>query len=270
MPTYKGRLFTRERVYVTGPRMEVQVYPVFQPPGVRRRRARESSELQKRINERNSISMLTRIAYLNFTEKDLALHLTYRENPGSIEEAERLLNNFIKKVRRRYRKLGVEMKFIKRTERGKTGGHIHHHLFITGGMDRDELEDLWPHGRCNSRRLQFEGDGIDGLAAYIAGSGKNGKNGKPLRDTYRRWSCSRNCLRPEPEITDGRLDLDSAEELGEAAAQGLGYNIFEQLYPGWECVSCEGIRNETNRGWYTYAVLRRKRPANRPGGGSQT
>lgn len=257
MRKYKGRLFTRERVIVTGPRMEVQVYPVFQPPGVRRKKCRESSEIQKRINERNSRLALTRIAYLNFTEKDLALHLTYRDEPESTEAAERILDNYIKRVRRRYAKLGIELKYIKRTERGKTGGRIHHHLFLTGGMDRDALEDLWGHGRCNSRRLQFEGDGIDGLAAYIAGAGKSG-HAKPLRDTFRRWSCSKNCIRPVAEITDGRMDNDAADALGEAAEQGLGYNVFESLYPGWECVSVEACRNEFNRGWYTYAVMRRR------------
>ena len=79
-----------------------------------------------------------------------------------------------------------------------------------------------------------------------------------MRDTFRRWSCSKNCARPEEETVDGRFDMDAADALGEAAEQGLGYNIFEELYPGWECVSCEGIRNEMNRGWYTYAVLRRR------------
>ncbi len=252
MRKYKGRLFTRERIIVTGDRMEVMVYPVFQPPGIRRKKCRESSEIQKRINERNSVRMLTRIAYLNFSEKDLALHLTYAKEPESIEEAERLLSNFIKRLRRRYRKAGIEPKIIRRTERGKQNGRVHHHLFLTGGLDRDEIEELWGNGRCNSRRLQFEGDGLDGLAAYIAGQGK------PMRDTYRRWSCSRNCIRPEEEVVDGRFDLESADALGEAAEQGLGYNIFEELYPGWECMSCEGVRNEMNRGWYTYAVLRRR------------
>ena len=251
MRKYTGRMFTRERIIVTGVRMDVMVYPVFQPPGVRRGRCRESTEIQKRINERNSIRMLTRIAYLNFTEKDLALHLTYAKEPESIEDAERMLDNFIKKLRRRFKKAGIDMKYIKRTERGKTNGRVHHHLFLTGGLDRDQIEDLWGNGRCNSRRLQFDGDGLDGLAAYIAGKGK------PMRDTFRRWSCSKNCDRPTEEIVDGRFDLDAADALGEAAEQGLGYNIFEELYPGWECISCEGIKNETNRGWYTYAVMRR-------------
>jgi len=255
MRKYKGRLFTRERVIVTGPRMEIQIYPVFQPPGVRRKKCRESSEIQKRINERNSRNALTRIAYLNFSQADLALHLTYSAEPENVEAAERILDNYIKRIRRRYRKLGIELKYIKRTERGKTG-RVHHHLFLTGGIDRDELEALWGHGRCNSRRLQFEGDGIDGLAAYISGAGKTKE--KRQRETFRRWSCSKNCLRPEEEIVDGRMDNDAADALGEAAEMGLGYNVFEDLYPGWECVSVEAVRNELNRGWYTYAVMRRR------------
>ena len=252
MGRYKGRRFTRERIIVAGDRMEVSVYPVFQNPGQRRSRCRESSEVQKRLNERNSWNQLTRIAYANFSERDLVLHLTYEQEPESMEEGSRMLDNYLKKLRRRYQKAGIEMKYIKRTERGAKSGRVHHHLFLTGGIDRDEIEQLWSHGRCNSRRLQFGDDGIDGLSSYIAGAGK-------LRDTYRRWSCSRNCVRPVEEIRDGNMAMDEADDLGEAASVGLAGDTLEMLYPGWECVRCEGIKNEMNQGWYTYAILRRKR-----------
>lgn len=248
---YSGRLFTRERIIVSGDRMEVSVFPVFQKPGQRRAKSRPSSEIQAKLNEKNSIHSAIRVAEANFHQGDYALHLTYEEEPETMADARRMLDNFLKRLRRLYRKAGVELKYMKRTEKGKKAGRVHHHLYITGGVDRDRIEELWGQGRCNSRRLQFGKDGIEGLTAYIAGEGKP-------RDTYRRWSCSRNCVRPEPEEYDGRMDNEAADDLGEAASMGLGYNVFESLYPGWECVHCEGVKNETNKGWYTYAVLRRR------------
>lgn len=254
MKSYKGRTFIRERIVVAGNRMEVMVYPVFQPPGARRSRCRPTREIQQRINERNSINQGVRIAEANFGSGDYALHLTYGTEPGGIEEAERCLANYVRRLKRLYQREEKELRWMKRTETGKTTGRVHHHLFISGGVDRDRIEALWGQGRANTTRIQVGQDGIEGLARYIAGEGKK-------KETFRRWSCSRNCVRPEVEEIDGRMDMEAAAALGEAAEQGLGCNIFEQLHPGWDCVSCEGVRNEMNRGWYTYAVLRRRKEA---------
>jgi len=248
---YKGRIFTREKIIQYGDRLEISIYPVFQRPGIRRSKCRESTEIQRRLNERNSVMNAIRVANANFSERDLAMSLTYATEPESMEEANRILDNFLRKLRRRYAKLGIELKYMKRTEKGKKEGRIHHHLYLTGGMDRDDIERLWGLGRCNTRRLQFGEDGIDGLTAYMAGSGK-------ARETYRRWSCSRNCVHPEPENIDGRMDAEEADDLGEAAEQGLGGNLLEELYPSYECIHIEGQKNEINRGYYTYAILRRR------------
>ena len=282
---YSGRLFTRETVWVTGDRMEIHVYPVFQKPGKRRAKSKSSSEVQARLNERNSMNEAIRVAEANFGPGDYALHLTYAKEPESIEEAQRLLGNFLRRLARRYRKAGLVLKWLKRTETGKKNGRVHHHLLISGGLGRDEIESLWEHGRANSRRLQFDRtEGIESLVKYITGKKKatghraraTGKSeagdagdglprscaprndGTGERDTYRRWSCSRSCVRPQPEQHDGRMTMEAADELGAAAEEGRGYAVFEELYPGWECVECTGMKNEINKGWYTYAVLRRR------------
>ena len=60
---------------------------------------------------------------------------TFRTESGKKHEAfpgscKRI--RYRKKLRRRYKKLGIELKYIKRTERGKESGRVHHHLFLTG------------------------------------------------------------------------------------------------------------------------------------------
>ena len=101
---YQGRTFIRESVYVCGNYMDADIYPVFQKPGRRRSRCKPTSEIQRRLNQKNAEKRLTRLVHTNFTEDDVALHLTYRpgEEPETKEGAQRDLQNYIRRLKRRY------------------------------------------------------------------------------------------------------------------------------------------------------------------------
>lgn len=249
---YQGRTFARETAYICGDYMDADIYPVFQQAGRRRRRSRPSSAIQERLNARNAERRFIRLANLNFTAGDYALHLTYRQQPENAGEAMRLVRNYIRRINRRRAKAGLSpAKYLLTTERGKKSGRVHHHLIISGGLSRDEMEDVWGLGTANCLRLQFDAEeGIAGLGAYITKE----------RAMYKRWSGSRNLEQPEPIQRDGALNMDELEELGEAAEAGLGYNMLERLYPGWRCVECVGEKNKVNRGWYIRARLIRLPP----------
>ena len=154
---YRGRTFNRERVYVCGDYLDGDIYPVFQKPGERRKRCRPTSEIQKKLNQRNAAKRLTRIVHMNFTSRDLALHLTYdpAHTPESAEDALRIVQNYLRTLKRRYRKIGVEFKYILSTEKGGRGGRIHHHLIISGGLDRAPPESPRGPGYANSKRLRL-------------------------------------------------------------------------------------------------------------------
>ena len=83
---YTGRTFNRESVYVCGDYMDGDIYPVFQAPGKRRSRCKPTSEIQQKLNQKNAEKKLTRLVHSNFTEDDIALHLTYR--PGEEPQTE--------------------------------------------------------------------------------------------------------------------------------------------------------------------------------------
>ena len=180
---YHGRTFVRETAYVCGNYMDADIYPVFQQPGSRRSRSRPTSAIQERLNQRNAERKFARLANLNFGEGDYALHLTYAETPESAEDAVRLVRNYIRRINRRRKKAGLEScRYLLTTERGKKSGRIHHHLIISGGLSRDEMEEVWGRGRANCLRLQFDRDsGITGLSMYITKD----------RAMYKRWSGSR-------------------------------------------------------------------------------
>jgi hypothetical protein len=229
--------------------MDADIYPVFQKPGQRRSKCQPSSEIQAKLNQKHAERKVTRLAHANFTEDDLALHLSYAVQPDNPKEAARLLYNFVKRISRAMKKAGLPpLKYMSSTERGKKYGRLHHHLIISGGLDRDFIEKLWGLGTCNSRRLQFGPDGIAGLTHYMAKD----------RLFYRRWNSSRNLVMPEPAERDGDIAVDELDELGEMADAGAAHGALEELYPGWECVLQEGSKNDCNKGWYIHAEFRRR------------
>lgn len=248
---YKGRTFNREQVYVCGEYMDADIYPVFQKPGARRKRCRPTSEIQTKLNQRNAEKKLTRLVHNNFTENDIALHLTYRNGEEPVDEADalRVLGNFIKRLKRRYKKAGKELKYISCTEYGKKTGRVHHHLIINGGYDRDEIEKLWGKGYANSKRLQFEEDGVTGLARYIAKD----------KHFFKRWNQSRNLVIPEPAQYDGQLSMDDIAEIKEAIESKNAYQYFEERYPDFELVEAVYTQNNINRGIYIHFEMRRRR-----------
>lgn len=246
---YRGRTFVRESVYVCGDYIDGDIFPVFQPAGKRRCKCGPTSEVQERLNQRNAEKKLARLVHANFTGDDMALHLTYGrgQEPETKEEAQRDLQNYLRRVKRRYKKLGVEFKYISCTEYGKTTGRIHHHLIISGGMGRDDLEKLWGKGYANSKRLQFGEDGVTGLARYMAKD----------KHFYKRWNQSKNLIIPEARQQDGTLNLEDVEEIVEDVEAGTAFQWFEKRYPGFMLVEASWERNCVNRGAYIRFTMRR-------------
>lgn len=245
---YRGRNFNRETIYYTGEYLDGEMYPVWQPAGKRRKKCRPTSEIQERINQRNAEKKVQRILRLNFSEGDLTLTLTYRpgEEPEDAEQARRAAQNFAKRLKRLYRKQGLELKYLYATECGKSG-RWHHHFVLTGGVDRDAIEKAWGKGYANSKRLQLEEDGLAGLSKYIVKE----------RRFYKRWSGSRNLEQPEPVQLDGQLSMFEAEDAADAIERGQEHAWFEKRYPGYELIEARCDRNSINRGVYIWFEMRK-------------
>lgn len=253
---YRGRYFIRQTVYVCGDYMDADIYPVFQAPGKRRKKCRPTSEIQEKLNQKNAERKVTRLVHLNFTKKDIALHLTYNTAPESAGEAQRDLWNFIRRVKRLRKKLGLpELKYISCTEFGKKSGRVHHHMILSGGIDRDTLEELWGHGYANSKRLQFHEDGVTGLAHYIVKE----------KDFYKRWNQSKNLRKPEPIVKDSGISVDQVEEMADAIEKKQAYEYFEAVWPAYQLTEAVYTKNGVNRGSYVHIEMHRARAAGAPG-----
>lgn len=246
---YKGRYFIRESIYVCGDYMDADIYPVFQPAGKRRKRCRPTSEIQKKLNQKNAKKKITRLAHANFTKDDIALHLTYDIEPKDVLEARKDLYNFIRRVKRQRKKAGLtDLKYLSCTEAGKQSGRVHHHLILSGGLDRDTLEKLWGKGYANSKRLQFREDGITGLARYMAKD----------RQFYRRWNQSKNLTIPRPIVRDGAMSREEVKEFVEVIEKNCAYGVLEDKYPFWELIDIYHEKNRVNHEDYISFEMRRR------------
>ena len=244
---YSGRVFIRETSWVCGDYIDADIYPVFQPPGKRRSKCRPTGEAQARLNQRNAERALTRQVHLNFGRGDIAIHLTYAVDPEDPARARKDLTNFLNRVKRLRRKLGLpELKYVSCTEIGGSG-RVHHHVIMSGGVDRDVLERAWGKGYANTKRLQFGEDGVTGLARYVA-------KGKHF---YRRWNRSRNLEKPVATVRE-----TTHAELAAAVRSITGKNAhghFEGLRPGWSLTHAVCVKNPHNRGDYVRYEMRRVR-----------
>lgn len=252
----------REKKYSCGRFMDVYVYPTYPRPrinnGKRRRKRGPTREVQKKLNQRHADEKFARLAHENFSEKDLALGLGYAINPPDKETAIQDIQKFLRKIRYRFKKMEKELKYLWVLEISKSGRY-HFHMILTGGIDRDELENLWSHGWANSKRLQFDRHGLTALSKYMT---KSNRREDETRVTYRSYNGSKNLVDPEPEINDSRIRSRKRA----AALADMDWNTWNELYPGYEVVDLEPFCSDEYGSIYIFARLRRieEKPKKKP------
>lgn len=273
----------REQIYVCGDYAEIDIFPVFhngQHKSHRRAKYKPTREVQARLNQRNAELALSRLLNANFGEGDVEVTLTYRDEelPPSRDEADRDATNFIRRVKRKRAKLGLpEMRYVQIYG----GGRHHYHIVMTGGIAREEIERLWGLGWANTKRLAPDPKtGLAGLATYIATqltecgdvsdddlfsafdidyeTGELTERDNVVRKKgKRRWTCSKNLVRPEPEIHEGRISARRVEQLATVDTEVRA--AWESLYPGYSFAGAMPYHNGENGGYYiTVRMVRKK------------
>ena len=266
----------REKIYRCGDYFEADIFPVFAKANKHRKaKYKPTSDMQARLNQKNAERYLTRLLNLNFTEDDISVTLTYEDKylPDTIEEAERDFHNFLRKLKRLRKKLGLpEIVYVKITGAGR----IHFHVPMTGGVDDKAIQRLWPYGYANIIHFEFNENGIAGHARYIATQFEldeidifsmfdiNQETGEVTEKDglisarakgKRRFSCSRNIKRPVAEEHDGRISASRVEEL--ATVDSGSRAAFEKMYPGYCLADCEPYYNTENGGYYLHVRMYR-------------
>lgn len=248
-----------ENKYPLGDFMDIQLYPAFQQAkkGARAQREKPTSETQARLNAENASKNFDRLVTKNFSENDYILTLTYSELPKDSGDATRHFRNFIKRLQRIYKNNGVPLKYVYVTEYGKKG-RCHYHMFVSGGVDRDILENAWKKDVCagyaNCRRLQFTTAGIKGITRYVSG-GKNEKK-EAEKTGFRKWNSSKNLIKPEVKQNKNRFRKRDIEKILSSLDSS---EAWEQLYPDYRLAECDrAYYNPINGEYYISARLYKK------------
>lgn len=244
----------RERTYYCGDYLEKEIFPVYTQARARGKRRKPTSDTQQRLNQRHAEGKLRRLLHTNFTPSDLFVTLTFDDAhlPPSVEDAQRLLQNFLRRLKRRYAKLGTELKYIYILEKGEQTGRLHAHMVISGGMSEEDLAAPWGMGEVSADGLEFNEDGLAALAKYFT---KGDADGKPI--TWKRWVGSRNLQQPMVVDRDGRFSHRKMEAL---CMDGGDTDYLETEVDGYEIAPYSVHISEDIYGGYYLAAVMKKMP----------
>lgn len=250
---------------------------------------KRSTAEQEKYNKNQAIKKAIHLLNSNFDNNDTVMHPTYEPcyAPQSKEEARRDLVNYLrcvktrraselkrvikaleelpdkkslekqrKKLELQKSKLEAPFKYLyvieKETyQRGPLKGRAnwHFHLVFTGGIDRTELEEMWPKGlRCNANRYQPEKFGPESLAKYMSKDPQGSK----------RFVCSRNLDRTsltKPKVKDSKLTPGKVARIAQDRVEDRAF--WEKKFKGYRFIRCYSRFNEHNGQWYISVIMYR-------------
>ena len=252
----------RQKKYYCEEYLEVVIYPVYTKAKGRGKRCKPTSEIQKRLNQRHAEGKLRRLLHTNFTDADLFATLTFDDAhlPAAPEDAQKLIQNFLRRLKRKYTRLGLDAKYIYVLEYGQKHNRLHAHLVLTGGITRADLEQLWGLGSVSLDALRFDFDGLATLAKYLIKGGES-----DVRPTWKRWSGSRNLEQPTVTQADGQI---SHRKMASLCQDGGDENYLETLVDGYEMADFSlEIAQDIYGGYYLAATLKKIPTKNGPWSG---
>lgn len=263
--------FMREKkIYCGKEYIEVDLIPRTQiadkaVKGKRSKKVKESEPKQKNLNDKNARRYIVQLGNGNFGKGDYHVSLTYTDDnrPKTPEEAEKVVANYLRRVKRRRKKEDVgELKYILVTEYlyskdGEEVVKIHHHIIMNGGLDRDTIEDLWCKrrtkgekeaeslGYVNADRLQPNENGIEAICKYMVKRPQGRK----------RWSSSRNLERPCSRSNDYKYSKRKVEKL---AKDPNNREEFQKIYKNCDITGID-VKYYEDTGWHIYLRMWKKK-----------
>ncbi len=272
-------MFTREKKIDCGNYREVDIInrtdnAELAAKGKRRGRQKVSPPKQQHLNDKYARRYLVQLGNGNFGRGDYHITCTYAMLPDSVEAAEKKAQRYLARIAYRRMVMGLEpLKYILVTEYkfakdGTTIRRIHHHIIVNGGIDRDILEMMWTEERicwrkvdnpeyresikktgwCNVDRIQPNANGIEALCKYLVKDPQGKK----------RWSSSRNLIRPELHgPVDKKYRPRQIENVVKSPDGGRGF--FEKQYPLYNITDIEAVYYD-DTGWHVYLKMWRKKP----------
>lgn len=213
----------------------------------RAKREKPTSEKQAEVNRKNACRILTWSMDANFSGADLYVTYSFEKDkrPGDPERFRAYVKQFLKQLRKLYRKSGIRLKYIWVGERGDRGAE-HVHMVQSGGIDVRALKTVWPHGWINAVPMDESGSYHKLASYFIKYSDKTMRTEGRMQG--KRYNPSQNLVRPEPEkarvrkrrrIDPGAIEVPEGyyldKETVQSGIQENGYEFLEYtlvLLPG--------------------------------------
>lgn len=254
----KGILWERTKTTKAGDFLECEIFPVVLVDSTNRQHRRQKSrEAIERANAERARRHLERLLNTNFKEGDLLLHLTMA-SPCSFENMQRLVRNYIQRLKYRARKRHTPCKYVYVIETTGEGERMRHHvhMVMNGWIGRDEAEKLWHHGLARADRAQKQEKGLAGFARYIT----------QRKETQRRlmkraWGASKGLKQPTVTVSDSRFSRRQAATIADNV-NADARAVFEKKYPGYRLImdSVKVRQSLFLPGAYIYAMMERAKP----------
>ena len=256
-----GQMGYRTRTTRAGTRLEAEIHPIFgrsMETTARAARERITPERQQQLNVRRSKRRLILLMETNFRiDEDIAITLTYAEEPEDLKRCRKDLKNYYAKLNRIRAKKGLpELKYIHAIGHDQDQ-RIHVHVVMNGGLSQKELRRAWGKGIVNGYELQSYGKGLQGMANYLYKQNERAKD-RGERVNYHMWSGSRNLKKPKERVSDTKLSNRKVKLI----AQGFGNvakEILEKVYPGYTLEDCRVLYSDIVDGVYIRCVMRKGR-----------
>ena len=220
--------------------IEVEEYHTgrYGAPGQARKKKRKlTPEQMAKVNQRNKEKECRRKLRQHFNVNDYFVDLTYLKDsrPPDMDAAKKHFREFMRVVRREYKKRGQALKWIRNIEVGQRNAW-HVHLVINRIPDSDLIiRKAWKMGKVIIQNLTPDGE-FKRLAEYITkspvteerliesdySSSRNLPIPDPEVHKYKRWKT----WRADPRILDGYyIDAESMFE-GENPVTGYPYRTY--------------------------------------------
>lgn len=249
---------------------------------------------QERLNFKNAQRHLHQLCKCNFMGYDYRVDLTYNDRwlPDSLEAGRRYVDSYLRKVNSMRKKKGLPpARWICVDEGFDGNGRPHHHLLVSGGLDRDAMEQLWYTGRgknaetlgmCATETLKFDDDGIEGLVRYMTKRALKDHGGRRMEGQMtladvegagvsagdivslasggkRRWRQSRNLIQPHEKTNDHAYSRrDIIRLVRQPADCEDTKRFFEGRYKGYALDTCRFQFNAVTGTWNIYLTMHRK------------
>ncbi len=257
----QGVSLYRTSTVTAGETREIDIYPIWDNRHtaiIARRERAKHREAQRKVDRRNAVKKLRRIINANFGSGDVLITNTYAPGMEPMDEraAQRNMQNYIRRIKTMREKLGLPaLKYVYVTEVTRSesrGTRYHHHMILSGGIDRETLERMWKGGHSNSRTARPDRDWLGGFAHYMT-KAKETQDKAMLRG----WNCSKNLIRPQATHADHKVSIRKARRIARQM-EDEGRRILEAQNPGYTLTEIIVRHSQYAPGVYIYARMIKK------------